>query len=131
MTKTKILLGAVLVATAGVTFAADNVTSTTRDERMDQALQSYRSKNPSGSSTMSSGTMSSGTNSNSMRSDRPSMDKSFGQNMKAAGSNMAEAGREIGHGVAQGARKTGHAVHKGASKVSNKAKDMTTDKPAP
>ena len=121
MNKIKIVMSAVLIAAAGGAFAAD----TTRDQRMDQALQDYRGKNPSAGTSSTSGAMP------MSRSDRPSKDKSFKQNMKAAGSNLAEGGREVGHDVAEGARKTGHAIHKGASKVGEKAKSMTTDKPAP
>lgn len=133
MTKIKIVMSAVLLAAAGGAFA-QNVTDTTRDQRMDQALQDYRAKNGMNSmSSTNNGSMSSSNRDsmNSMRSDRPSKDKSFKQNMKAAGSQLAEGGREVGHDVAQGARKAGHAIHKGASKVGDKAKDMTTDKPAP
>jgi hypothetical protein len=125
MNKIKIVLSAVLVAAAGSTFAADM--TPTREQRMDQALQDYRSKGTTGTSSTTNSSMSG----NAVRSDRPSMDKGFKDNMKAAGRNLKEGGREVGHDVAQGARKTGHAVHKGSDKVVGKAKSMTTDKPAP
>jgi hypothetical protein len=126
MNKIKIVLSAVLVAAAGGAFAQTSDTS--RDQRMDSAYTDYKAAHPNGAMSSSGSSM---KGSSMSRSDRPSKDKSFGQNMKAAGSQIAEGGRDVGHDVAQGARKTGHAIHKGASKVGDKAHDMTTDKPAP
>ena len=139
MKNIKIVVSAVLLAAAGGVFAQAD---TTREQRIDQALQDYRAKNPSATSGMTT------PPARGMRSDRPmagdrkgeyaspsgprpTMDKSFGQNMKAAGSNLKEGGKEVGHDVAQGARKGTAAVKRGAHSVAEKARDVTTDKPAP
>lgn len=94
---------AALVGLSSATFAAADVTSTTRQQRMDDALQNYRGTGgtASRSSTGRSASM------NGANDSRPGPAARSEETVK-------RVSRKTGHAVADGARKTGHVVANGA-----------------
>lgn len=129
MNKTSIALAALMV-TASIGAMAETTTSTTRDQRMDAALQDYHS----GQTATNSNRMSTSKSSSNMTAGTSQAgegrfaraEDSVKSGSKRAGHAVAEGSRDVGHAVAQGARKTGHAVHNGADKATGKTPDSTS-----
>ena len=110
MNKISMTLATLLVTASAGAMAADvPTTTTTRDQRMNTALQDYRNGQTADRTT-------DGRTPGRMERTEDSVKR----NSKKAGHAVAEGARDAGHAVAQGARKTGHAIHKGADKVTGK-----------
>jgi hypothetical protein len=108
----KTTLLAALVGASTMALADVPVTNTTRDQRMDQALQDYRN----GSTSSSSSTAAPKEGRWQQTKER------FKSDAHNAGQEIKQTSKDAGHAVANGARKTGHAIHKGADKAVDKVK---------
>lgn len=94
------LLGGVSLACV----AAQPTATTTREERMDDALQSYRAAHPD------AGTAASGT----------STESGFTRGVKRTGQAIERGAERAGHAVRRGLEKTGDAAHRVGDKISEK-----------
>lgn len=110
----KTTLLAALVGASTLALADVPVTNTTRDQRMDQALQDYRSGQSTGSMSRSTAAPKEGR--------WQQTKERFKSDAHNAGQEIKETSKDAGHAVANGARKTGHAIHKGADKAVDKVK---------
>lgn len=102
----KLALSAAIVAMSANALAADYTPTTTREQRMNEALRDYRDGTPKGttSSTSSAGPMA-------------RTEESVKKGFRDTGSTVKRVANKAGHAVATGARKTGHAIHRGANKL--------------
>ncbi len=108
MNRFQLALTAALVAGSSLAMADQMASNTTRDERMDTALQDYRSK---------------------QANDSPGPAARAEESMK-------RGARKAGHAIEHGATATGHAIKKGAQKtgdairhVGEKIQGATTSSP--
>lgn len=117
MNKISTALAALLMTASVGAMAETTTTNTTRDQRMNAALQDYRSGNGS-SDTSTNGMRRKGTFERA--------EDSAKSGTRKAGHAIAEGSRTAGHAVAQGARKTGHAVHKATDKATGNTPSSTS-----
>jgi hypothetical protein len=112
--KTTLLVA--LVGASSLAFADAPVTDTTRDQRMDQALQDYRN-HPASTGT-----------SRSSRADRNTSgegpaaraEDKIKNGAERTGHAIGNGARATGHAIGNAGRATGHAIHRGADKVTGK-----------
>jgi len=103
MTKTPLWICAALLSAASTLAAADQPGQTSRQERMDAALENYRAGHGTGSAT---DTMN--TSSDSSASD--CNEYSNGGTFARAGSAIKRGACKTGHALERGVKKTGHAI---------------------
>lgn len=105
MTKTTSLIGLMLVALSGATFAQDRLpdpgNDAARQERMDDAYRAHRENATA-------------------RDDLHEAGHSFHNGVRATGHAIHSGVRATGHGIHNGVRATGHAIHHGVDKVTGK-----------
>lgn len=111
------LAAATLCALAAASsMAAVAVTDTTRQERMDAALQDYRNQHPeSAQSDRQAGAQQGGTFERA--------ENSIKNGARRTGHAVAEGARKAGHAVGKGVRKTGDALHRTGQKMEGKSED--------
>jgi hypothetical protein len=111
MNPIKTITAAVLVSAAGCVFAAQpTTTDTTRQERMDQALNDYRDAHPSSSTSMS--------NPNPGPAERG--ENAIKRGVHKTGNAIERGAKAVGHAVGTGLSKTGEALHNGGTKLQDK-----------
>jgi hypothetical protein len=104
MHKTLWIIGAVLAATS--TFAAaDQPGATTRDERMDAALENYRAGHPTGKATTAE------------NSSAECNEYANGGTFARAEAAVKRGACKTGHAIERGVKKTGHAIGKAGHKT--------------
>lgn len=118
----KIALSSLVIAAAAASgMAVAQTTDTTdsaRQQRMDDALQSYRSGGRTGTARDTSDTAGMGPAART--------EESIKRGARKTGHAVAEGARKTGHAVAQGARKTGHAIKRATNGKAGTANPATT-----
>ncbi len=109
MNSTKLAIGALLAMSSLACVAADQTADTTREQRMDEALQRYRTSHPDASE-------SAGARSES----------SFKRGVHRAGAAIEHGAEKAGNAVRHGLEKTGQAAHRVGDKISEKVNGNKT-----
>jgi hypothetical protein len=109
MNTTKLSIGLVLTMSSLVCFAANQYADTTREQRMDEALQRYRSSHPDPS--QSAGTPS---------------ESGFKRGVRKTGAAIERGAEKAGNAVKHGLEKTGQAAHRVGDKISEKVNGNKT-----
>ncbi|HEY9067356.1 MAG TPA: hypothetical protein VIO33_20405 [Burkholderiaceae bacterium] len=104
MKTTSMWICGAMLAAASTLAVADQPGSTTRQERMDQALANYRSGQPSGNVTV---------NDESANCTQTSSGGTFAR----AEASIKRGACKTGHAIERGVRKTGHAIGKAGRKT--------------
>lgn len=120
------LLAACLgLASAASAIAADPGSEAARQERMDQALESYRSTQPAESRDAQRGHYHPEDARNPNPGPAARAEDSLKRGAHRAGMAVEHGARKVGHAVGKGVRKTGEAIHRGGEKL----EETTTPKP--
>jgi hypothetical protein len=108
--KTSWIVGAMLAAMSTVA-AADQPGATSREERMDAALENYRAGHPTGKATATENSGATGTSANDCNQ------YSNGGTFARAEAAMKRGACKTGHAIERGVNKTGHAIGKAGRKT--------------
>ena len=109
MNTTKLAIGVLLTVSSLACVAADQHADTTREQRMDEALEHYRSSHPD--ATDSAGTRS---------------ESGFKRGVRKTGAAIERGAERAGNAVKHGLEKTGQAAHRVGDKISEKVNGNKT-----
>jgi folate-dependent phosphoribosylglycinamide formyltransferase PurN len=109
----QLALSAVLLAASGAGMAAQATTDTTRDERMDQALQDYRSTHPDSNVGSESSQPGVATR----------VENSVKRGAHRTGEAIKHGAAKADHAIRSGVHKTGEAVHHVGEKMEGAKSD--------
>jgi hypothetical protein len=118
MIRTKLTLLAALIGASSAVLAADPQTDAARQQRMDDALQNYRSGTPSADSKSPATTKSSASKSSSSKS-KSSASSSSGSTFQRAENSVKSGARKTGDAVERAGNATGEAVERGIESTGN------------
>jgi Ni/Co efflux regulator RcnB len=105
MKTTKFLLSAALVAASAAAMADTATTNTSRDDRMNEALQNYRSGDTTANSSASTS-----------RGDK----NAFERGVDKTGNAIKRGAHKTGNAIKSGAHKTGDAIERTGEKIKEK-----------
>ena len=114
MKKIQLAAAAALALAAGLSFA-DTPSNTTRDERMDAALQDYRSQ------------QSDAADKNAQPGPMARAEESIKRGARKTGEAIKHGAQKTGQAVGKGVRKTGEALQRGGNKLEEKSSGAGTD----
>jgi len=97
------VVGPLMALSSVVAVAADPTPSSTREQRMDDALDRYRAAHPEASDSAA-----------------PRTESGFKRGVQRTGSAIERGAERAGHAVRRGLEKTGEAAHRVGDKISEK-----------